>query len=143
MSGPPTLPALVAAILFLLGALHVYWAWGGARGVGTVIPTTTDGGRPFRPGRLATLLVAGALLLAGVVTLAAGEVTALPVPRAWVRGATWALSAVFALRALGDFRYVGVSKRVKTTPFSVWDTRLFTPLCATLALGLTWIASRA
>jgi hypothetical protein len=121
----------------------LYWASGGTRGIGAAIPTTTSGGRLFRPGRLGTLVVAGTLLLAGTVTLAAAGLVALPVPQGGVRGATWTLSAAFALRALGDFRYLGVFKRVRTTPFGGWDTWLFTPLCAALALGLAWLAASA
>ena len=44
------------------------------------------------------------------------------------------MAAVFALRAVGDFRCVGFFKRVKDTPFAVWDSRLFSPLCGILSL---------
>jgi len=50
----------------------------------------------------------------------------------------WAIPAIFLLRALGDFRYVGFFKKVKTTPFAKADTKFFSPLC--LMLGLFGIA---
>ena len=45
------------------------------------------------------------------------------------------LATLFALRAVGDFRYVGLFRRVRGTPFARWDQWLFTPLCVSIALG--------
>jgi hypothetical protein len=44
------------------------------------------------------------------------------------------------LRAIGDFRLVGVFKRIRGTPFAWWDSRLFVPLCCFIALGTAVVA---
>ena len=43
------------------------------------------------------------------------------------------LAAIFVLRALGDFQYVGFSKRIRGTQFAHWDDRIFSPLCLLIA----------
>ena len=47
----------------------------------------------------------------------------------------------FLARTVGEFRLVGVFKRVRGTPFATWDTWLFTPLCGLIAAGFFLIAS--
>ncbi len=124
---------ITALILVVLGALHFYWALGGKLGFGAALPS--DGERPlFQPGPFASATVGVLLLSAAVCVLgAAGHVTLLSKPTAvW---STRVIAGMFLLRALGDFRYVGFSKRVRDTRFARWDTRLFSPLCVLLGLG--------
>ena len=52
----------------------------------------------------------------------------------------WVLAAAMLLRALGDFRYVGFFKRVRTGRFAELDTKFYTPLCLALAAGAGWTA---
>ena len=60
--------------------------------------------------------------------------------------AVWALTgAALLLRVVGDFRYVGLCKRVRGTRFAARDTRVYTPLCytplcAVLAAGVLSLA---
>lgn len=139
------LSLVVAVVLLLIAALHVYWAAGGRRGASAVVPTRSaaqHGERPlFEPGPAATLAVAGALGLAAVLVL--GRTGVLPrVAPAWVYHAgAWALGAVLGLRAVGEFRYVGVFKRVRGTRFAALDTRFYTPLCAGLAAAVLYLAA--
>jgi hypothetical protein len=49
---------------------------------------------------------------------------------------------MFALRTIGEFRYVGLFKRVHSTPFARWDSRLFTPLSAAIAAAAVVVAQR-
>ena len=42
---------------------------------------------------------------------------------------------MFAARAIGERRYVGFFKRVRTTEFAWWDTRVYSPLCAGISVG--------
>jgi Protein of unknown function (DUF3995) len=53
---------------------------------------------------------------------------------------TWTIAIVFAARVLGDFRYFGLFKRVFDTSFAWWDSRLYVPLCALLAIAATTLA---
>lgn len=125
-----------ALIFFLLGAIHLYWAFGGKWGLNVAVPTKDTGGEKLvNPGIAATLVVAFGLFLAAVITV--GNLEALPtnVPLSYIKLATIVITCIFILRAVGDFKYVGFTKKVKNTPFAKSDTLLFSPLC--LYLGLT------
>jgi Protein of unknown function (DUF3995) len=136
------LASAITGILLVLSALHVYWTLGGRRASAVGIPEV--GGRPaFAPTPLATLAVALALGVAAlIVATRAGLWTASPLPAQLASWATWVLAAVFIGRAVGDFRLVGFSKRVRGSAFARWDTRLYSPLCAALGLGMLWLAAR-
>lgn len=120
--------ALVAAWM------HVLWAAGiGTRTMRLVIPDDPDGSSRFRPGRLATLGVAGALTafavgLAGLAGLIDAPDTSLP----WLVGVG---TAVLAVRAIGDGRYAGFTKRVRSTGFARRDDLVFTPVVVVLAIA--------
>jgi hypothetical protein len=53
------------------------------------------------------------------------------------------IAIVFAARGLGDFRWFGLFKRVAHTSFAWWDSRLYVPLCAMLALAAALVAINA
>jgi hypothetical protein len=127
--------ALVGAIVIaLLGALHAYWAFGGRFGRGMVIPER-NGVPLLRPGPWTTLFV-GILLWAGSACLLArlGLLRG-SLPSSIVAASVWFMALVFLLRSVGDFRYVGFSKRVVQSRFAYWDTRLYSPLCLLLAVS--------
>jgi hypothetical protein len=44
------------------------------------------------------------------------------------------------LRAVGEFRYVGLFKRVRGTKFAVLDTFVYSPLCLLLGAGVALVA---
>ena len=60
--------SLLTFIFSVLSALHWYWAFGGKWGLDGVVPSV-DGKPTFSPGRLPTIVVACALLIAGLVCL--------------------------------------------------------------------------
>jgi hypothetical protein len=47
----------------------------------------------------------------------------------------------FLLRAVGEFRLVGLFKRIRGTAFARWDTWLFSPLCLLIALAFFFVAA--
>ncbi len=129
----------IAIILFVLSALHVFWAAGGQWGSRVAVPEV--GGRPaFEPSTGATLAVAAALLLAALVVLGRVGLGSAPLPRWLFAWGTWGLAVLFLARAVGDFNRCGFFKRIRGTAFARWDTRLFSPLCLGLGLGLMRIA---
>jgi hypothetical protein len=129
-----------ATVLALLGLLHVYWAAGGK--TGSVVALPERAGRPlFQPSPASTLGVAGGLFAGALLLLARLGLVCDCLPTRWTGRATWLLAAVFALRAIGDFRYVGLFKRLHRTPFARWDSGLYTPLCLLLALGSAIVAA--
>ena len=129
-------------VLVGLSGLHVYWALGGRRGLTAALPAAPDGSLHLRPSAALTALVAASLLAMGGLSAVPLVLGANAAP-GWWRLAIAALAALFALRAVGDFRYVGLSKRVHHTTFARLDTRYYTPLCLALAAScaaLVWAA---
>ena len=130
----------LASVLAFLSGLHIYWAFGGRWGWGAAIPQI-DGRPTFTPSRFATLLVALGLAAAAALPLVRTGALPFAVP-AWL--SQWSavfLALIFLVRAVGDFRLVGFFKRVRGTPFAIWDTRLFSPLCLLLAAGFARVAA--
>ncbi len=121
-----------AVILGLLGLLHAYWACGGRFGTGAVVPER-EGVPLLKPSRGTTLLV-GVLLWAGAACLLArlGLLEGVLPPGVAAAG-VWVMAAAFFLRSVGDFRYVGFTKRSARSRFAYWDTRLYSPLCLLLS----------
>jgi hypothetical protein len=124
----------LAGLFIVLAAAHFYWAAGGGSDLDGFVPT--DGGRPvLTPGPLASAAVGVALLAAALVVACRAGLLCAGLP-AWVaRIGIWVLAAVFAARAIGEFRYVGFFKRVRDSRFARRDTRLFSPLCAAIAVA--------
>lgn len=131
----------IAAVLLLLSALHLFWAFGGRWGIGVAVPIV-DGRPAFEPSAAASIVVAIGLACAALVALTRGGLIPSPLPDAAAQWMSIALAAIFFARAVGDFRLVGFFKRVRRTRFATWDTRLFSPLCLLLACGFLAVAAR-
>lgn len=135
------LTLLMAAVLSLLAALHVYWAAGGRAARAAAVPEV--GGRPaMAPGPLSCLVVAVLLLAAALLLLGRGGVLSLPGPRWLVVAGAWSVAAVFALRSIGDFRLFGLFRQITGTTFARNDALIYTPLCLLLAAGALFVAWR-
>ena len=128
------------SIFLLLACMHVYWAFGGKFAKSVAVPERR-GSPLFVPGRLATLLIAGCLFVFAVlVSLIMGTLSA-PLPAPLVRWLAFGLALVLSWRAIGDFRYVGFFKTIRSGRFAWMDTVLYSPLCAALSAGVflvTW-----
>lgn len=137
------LASLIAAVMLMLSALHIFWAFGGKFGIAAAVPSR-DGVPLFRAGRLSTLLVASGLSVAGYIALAAADLVPWPFARVLITIGCGLLTVLFAGRAIGEFHYVGFFKRVRTSVFAWWDTRFFSPLCIVISLGyfVLWLWRR-
>lgn len=131
-SGLATVAVAAAVVATAAALVHLAWAAGRLGSwAATAVPTRADGTSLFAPSPLATVAVAGALsVFAGALVSLAMDPTSL-VARVLVAGAT----LVLAVRAIGDGRYVGFTKQVRSTPFGRRDDAVFTPLVAALAIG--------
>jgi hypothetical protein len=129
-------------ILGILGLLHVAWAFGGRPRSAAVIPTQANGTPVVALGRGITLLIALGLFLSAFLLLERGGVGPGLLPRPWPAIGTAGVAAVLLLRGIGDFWYVGLFKRERSTPFSRMDTRLYTPLVLALAAVAGFVALR-
>ncbi len=128
-----------AIVMFLLAALHAYWAGGGKRGAAVAVPSR-DGQPAFAPGAVATLVVAALLLAGALVMIGRVGIWGQSMPRWFFAAGAWTIAVVFAARVLGDFRWFGLFKRVNDTSFAWWDSRLYVPLCALLAIAAATVA---
>jgi hypothetical protein len=128
---------IVATFVSLIAAAaavaHVVFAMGaGTATRASTIPTSSTGQPQFDPGPLVTLAVASLLAtFAGIVAVTAW---AHDEPRV-VRLMVWVGVSVLTARVVGDFRHVGLTKRVRGTPFARRDDRVFTPIVSMLVLG--------
>lgn len=137
---------LLSTTLAAIGALHLFWAFGGRRASDAVVPTRPaglkgNGELVFDPGRFATIAVAVFLLVASSFPLGAAGLIKLPISNGFLLFGNWSLGAVLLIRGIGDFRYVGFFKRVRGTRFSELDSRFYSPLCLTLAVLAFYIAN--
>ena len=130
---------LVVTILLALGLIHVYWGLG-TRNASTAVIPEVEGRPAFTPSRLSTLAVAVALFMAAGLVAAAGRLLGDPLASPIVRILTFVLGAVFVARAIGDFRLVGLFKRVRASRFGRLDTWVYTPLCLVLGVAVLFVA---
>jgi len=126
-----TAASLTVAALIAAAAVHIYWAFGGTWGLAAALPELPGTSKQFRPGPVATLAVAGALLtFAGlVIAVVTGS------DPSWMRWLVGAGIAVLTIRAIGDGKVAGFTKEIRDTDFGKADDRVFTPLCVFLSLG--------
>lgn len=130
---------IILALVFLfLGLLHIYWLFGGKWGIQTAIPSKANSESLFKPPVLATVLVGLGLLFFGFFFW-----YRIDSPIKWPvlvnKYLGWVIAGVFFIRAVGDFRYLGVFKRVKDTGFARMDTHVYVPLCIMIAIMITII----
>ncbi len=128
---------LLICIFSTLGGIHLYWLAGGSWGTSAVIPEHE--GKPlFRPTHLATGVVAASLFCCALLMAVVARIIILPF-QAPLATLGYLCALVFLLRAIGDFRLVGFFKRVRTTRFARFDTRLYSPLCLVISIGVFWV----
>jgi hypothetical protein len=124
---------LIATVLFLiflfLSAIHFYWGLGGRWGSGAVIPTKDDNVKVMNPRLAESFIVAFGLLSFGLLILIKAGIIAFSLP-AWLSVyGLWIIAGIFIVRAIGEFRYVGLFKKIRHTKFGQMDTKFYSPLC--------------
>lgn len=114
--------------------MHIYWAFGGTWAKNSAIPTKKDGTKVLHPKMFDTLLVALGLLFFTVYYLMKLDwfhFSFLPEISYYLG---WIIPGIFTLRVLGELRYVGIFKTIKSTHFARMDNQLFIPLCLIIAI---------
>jgi Protein of unknown function (DUF3995) len=122
------LAILNAAIFLALGALHFYWALGFTWALDVVVPTKPTGEKMLRPSVAASTVVGIGLSMMSLVYLASAGNWLSEFPQL-IKYSTLAIAIIFLLRAIGDFKWVGLFKKIATTAFAKNDTRYYVPLC--------------
>ncbi|XDD51916.1 DUF3995 domain-containing protein [Leptospira sp. WS92.C1] len=123
-------------ILLTLSLLHFYWVFGGSLGKTKTIPADPQGKLAFVPGKAVTALVGILLFTAALCPLCMRVENVLSIPKNVFQYGCYFLSLIFFLRAVGDFKFVGFFKKIKTTIFAQYDTRFYSPLCVFLSFLL-------
>lgn len=122
---------ILSMVFFTLSLLHFYWASGGQWWLDQALPMNEQGDHVLKPSKLPTIIVGIGLLGFGafyVAVLLGSNVSGMMSIVGWI------IPSIFLLRAIGDFRYVGFFKRIRQTDFAKYDTRIYAPLCLTIAL---------
>ncbi|TAE33558.1 MAG: DUF3995 domain-containing protein [Cytophagales bacterium] len=125
---------LNTAILLLLSLLHAYWGFGGRWGWNEALPER-DGVKVLKPHAFDCFVVAAGLAAFAGLHLHRIGLLQVSLPDWLTQYGLWAVGGLFLLRALGDFRYVGLFKRIRNSRFAYLDTRFYVPLCLLLALN--------
>lgn len=130
---------IFSSIFLVISLFHFYWGFGGKFGSGAVIPTKTDADMTFKPGKIATILVAFVFLAVALFPLIESKWINIQLPEILINYGYWFLGAVLIIRSIGEFKYVGLFKKVKNTSFAKNDTKYYTPLCISLVIIITLI----
>ncbi|KYG72210.1 uncharacterized protein DUF3995 [Roseivirga ehrenbergii] len=129
------LSLLLSITLIALGLIHFNWALGGKWGFEAALPTNEAGKRVLNPKKFDSLIVGLGLSAFGAFYLFQAVFTAIEMPNGLTTYGGWIIPSIFLPRAIGDFRFVGFFKKIKSTPFAKMDTKLFSPLCLCMALA--------
>lgn len=125
--------AILNSLFFTsLALIHLNWLLGGSFG-SLLIPTDGNNRLLFKPnGAKVGILCAGFLFFA-LINLARTGMLAQSTVEPFARYAIAAIGMLLLLRAIGDFAYVGFSKRFYNSRFAHTDTRIFSPICLLMA----------
>jgi hypothetical protein len=138
-----TAVAVVVCIVFIVLALwHFRMALAPAVGGTTgAVPSVED--KPlFVPSTTATVAVGVVLLSFASLVAATGRLLPAPLPGVVLVWLSYGLALGLLARAVGEFRYVGLFKRVRGSRFATLDTLVYSPLCLLLAVGVAFVAFR-
>jgi hypothetical protein len=130
---------LLSIIFFFLSGLHIYWGLGGKWGLDAAVPHKANGTKRINPSTFDCIAVAFLLLAAGFFVLVRGYLLSIGLPPWLLHTGSWVLLVIFTVRAIGEFRYVGFFKKVKSSRFARLDTKYYSPLCVLIAALLYFL----
>lgn len=129
------LSILLSIILIGLGLIHFNWVIGGKFGFAESLPTKESGERVLNPKKIHSTVVGIGLTTFGIFYILKSGFIEYNLPEWFMKYGSWIIPILFLLRAIGDFKYIGFFKSVKSTDFGKLDYKLFSPLC--LIIGIT------
>ena len=121
--------SLLSLIFLFLAVIHIYWGFGGKSGSAASIPTKENNKPVLKPRAIDCFFVAIVLLSFGIFVLIKGGIILFALPVWLLNYGLLFTAAIFLLRAVGEFRYVGFFRKIKTTKFGQLDTKYYSPLC--------------
>ncbi|MBC8045745.1 MAG: DUF3995 domain-containing protein [Fimbriimonadaceae bacterium] len=126
---------IINTIIFLfLSCLHFYWAAGGKHWFYNSLPQKeSTNAYLFIPGKFSCIVVATGLFIFALITIGNLGIFDNYINKKFIYYGNWIITIIFFLRGLGDFRYAGFFKKIKTTIFARNDTKYYAPLCISIA----------
>jgi hypothetical protein len=136
---PKSYLAISLTIFFsIISVIHIYWAFGGEKGIRKAIPTN-DGKPLFNPGPVSTLIIGLLLNLLSILILEYSDVMDVDfIPKIYIKWMLLICAGFFLLRSIGDFKYAGFTKKITNSPFAYWDTRLYSPIFLILSIAFVY-----
>ncbi|MEO5322950.1 DUF3995 domain-containing protein [Mesorhizobium sp. CC13] len=133
----------LAAVLYLLTSLHVYWGLGGVW-PGTDQASCARAVAGFRgidtmPTPFACFAVAACLVLATLWPLALGGIFATPFPTAGLAASALIIALVFLGRGIAGFT-PSWRRLTPEMPFARLDRLYYSPLCLIIGAGFIFLA---
>lgn len=123
------LSTILTLIFLFLAGVHFNWALGGTWGFENAIPTNENGEKILNPKRIDCVIVGIGLTVFSFYYLLQLNLFSIELPSLILTIFGWIIPVIFLLRAMGDFKYFGFFKKVKTTTFGKLDSKYFSPLC--------------
>lgn len=120
---------ILSTIFLLIALIHFNWGFGGRWGYDQSIPTNLYNEKIFNPKTLECFVVGfGLLFFVFIINIRINNI-ANPFPNWVVNTMMYIIAFIFILRSVGDFKYVGLFKKVKHSVFAKFDNKYYTPLC--------------
>lgn len=134
------LAALISAVLFVIGVIHIYWLLGGRHGMSIAVPTKNYTSELlFKPRPVGTAAVAVLFFAGAAFILMFADIIPDIGPASLPSIATWAIAIVFLARAVGEFHAVGLFKTIRNTHFARMDTYVYSPICLIVSFLSFWL----
>ncbi|HYW55836.1 MAG TPA: DUF3995 domain-containing protein [Polaromonas sp.] len=133
------LPWLLITVFVLLAIWHFRMALLPTQGASGAVPSV-DGKPLFVPSVASTVAVGVVLLVFAGLVAATADLVQVGLSTSVLSWISYALALGLLARALGEFKYVGLFKRVRGSRFAELDTWVYSPLCLLLAIGVALVA---
>lgn len=88
----------------------------------------------LQTGVIACIVVAVGLILFAMYYLLRIKFIEFALPDFIMNSFGWIISGIFFIRAIGDFKYVGFTKKIRDTEFAKLDTLIYSKLCLVIAI---------
>ena len=114
-------------LMFVVALVHLYWSLGGTLFIERAVPEKPDGRKLFKPTRAGTAIVGIVLTIVSMAATSPYYIYDMRLLSIF-RIVLMFFCAVFFVRFVGDFKYVGLFRKVRNTGFAEYDILVYTPL---------------
>ncbi|WP_425392861.1 DUF3995 domain-containing protein [Ekhidna sp.] len=129
-------------LFLVLAIIHFYWGFGGRWAFTSAIPVDSNNNPVLSPTAIDCFIVGIGLLLFGIFYLLQTDLISFNIIY-WIRKPLlWVIPLIFLFRAIGDFKYVGFFKSMRTSEFATLDYFFFSPLCLAISILGFWVLKK-